>query len=66
MSSNVGFFPFNRGPSSGGDTNTILSTIKPNTATMTNNAINIPRQFLSLGELTTNSYNKEKEKSDIN
>lgn len=31
------------------------NTIKPKTAAITNNAMNIPRQFLSLGDEATNS-----------
>lgn len=55
ISSKEGLSPFVLGPSSGGETNTILKTIRPSTATITNKAINIPLQFLSLGELITNS-----------
>lgn len=60
ISSSVGLSPFVLGPSSGGDTNTILKTIRPRTATITNKAMNIPLQFLSLGELITNSCNNKK------
>lgn len=55
MSSKVGFLPFTLGPSSGGETSTMLNTIRPRTAMITSNAMKIPRQFLSLGELETNS-----------
>lgn len=58
ISSKLGLRPRTLGPSSGGDTSTILNTMSPNTATITNRAMKIPRQFLSLGELTTNSCNK--------
>lgn len=59
MSSSVGLRPLTLGPSSGGETSTILKTINPNTATMTSSAMKIPRQFLSFGELTTSSCNKK-------
>lgn len=45
-----------------GDSKTIENTIKPKTAAMTNSAMNIPRQFLWLGDEATNSYNDTIEK----
>lgn len=59
MSSKLGFTPLILGDSSGGETRIILKTISPKTAAITSRAINIPRQFRSLGEFTTNSCKKK-------
>lgn len=54
----VNLLPRFLGPWYGGDNRTIKNTIKPKTATMTKSAIKIPRQFLSFGVITTNSWKK--------
>jgi hypothetical protein len=56
--STVNLLPRFRGPWYGGDNSTMKNTISPSTATMTRSAISIPRQFLSFGVITTNSWNQ--------
>lgn len=62
ISSKVILLPIFLIASSGGETRMILKAIKPRTVSITNNAINIPFQFRSLGDATTKSCKDNKEK----
>lgn len=55
ISSAVNLIPGLKGPSYGGESNTIKKRISDKTATMTRSAMQIPRQLRSLGAMETSS-----------